>query len=293
MLREAAGGVLDRAALAALNDKFEAIRSVLGSHRREALGEDRLGREYFLLGEQVTRIFVCEPAAPLPTSAPISGEGLAGEGGVAGEDSSDDDEGRPVGAVAGEAAGEATGEAMGEATGGETWEQLAATYPAEPSFAPTPAPALAPARAARWKRPRQRAPPPASARAGSRWLVISSAAELETLTASLGGPVADGEAGGRASLAAERRLAAALRRLAPRLAAATEVPLSPADGVLGAICSRCYVQTEQVILCDGAAAAGDGEFECPEEWCFTCAGVDALPEGDWRCSCCSGAAAGR
>ena len=79
-------------------------------------------------------------------------------------------------------------------------------------------------------------------------------------------------------------LRAALRHLEPRITAAMDQAAgSPSDGLLGAICSKCFKQTEEVILCDGAGGA-----ECNEEWCFACAGVAALPEGDWRCTRCLG-----
>ena len=64
--------------------------------------------------------------------------------------------------------------------------------------------------------------------------------------------------------------------------------LSTSDGVLGAICTSCYVQTEEVLLCDGIEEAG---HVCQAEWCFACAGVDKLPEGDWKCGMCLAASA--
>mmetsp|Transcript_41381 Transcript_41381/g.95593 ORF Transcript_41381/g.95593 Transcript_41381/m.95593 type:complete len:145 (+) Transcript_41381:2422-2856(+) len=63
-------------------------------------------------------------------------------------------------------------------------------------------------------------------------------------------------------------------------------PLSTSDGVLGAICTSCYVQTDEVLLCDGIEEKG---YACPAEWCFSCAGVTSLPEGDWKCSTCQAA----
>ena len=63
-------------------------------------------------------------------------------------------------------------------------------------------------------------------------------------------------------------------------------PLSTSDGVLGAICTSCYVQMDEVLLCDGIEEKG---YACPAEWCFSCAGVTSLPEGDWKCSTCQAA----
>ena len=43
------------------------------------------------------------------------------------------------------------------------------------------------------------------------------------------------------------------------------------------------MQTHEVLLCDGVAEKG---YACPAEWCFGCAGVTELPEGDWKCTGC-------
>ena len=51
----AGGGGGDAEVRRVLARKYAAIRSLLGSYRRSALGVDRDGREYFVLGEQVRR----------------------------------------------------------------------------------------------------------------------------------------------------------------------------------------------------------------------------------------------
>ena len=60
-MNDASGGGGDKEARKAMTRKYATIRGLLGSYRRTPLGVDRDGREYFVLGEQWSRIFVCEP----------------------------------------------------------------------------------------------------------------------------------------------------------------------------------------------------------------------------------------
>lgn len=51
--------------------------------------------------------------------------------------------------------------------------------------------------------------------------------------------------------------------------------------VEGVACSLCGAAPPngQLLLCDGAT--------CEEEWCFSCAGVTRVPDGDWKCRGCA------
>jgi len=262
-----------RAVRAALGKKYETIRMALGSFRRQPVGSDRTGREYFLLGEQWGTLFVCEPEPTDGETFDASDEDGAGndEGADEGENDGDatDDEATEdeTGSGYDNGDGDGSGGGGGDDDGSGDGEKPSLPLSVDGS-------ALTPTKASAKKPPKAKARR-ASARQSSVWRGISAAADLRALIASLSPTPPFG---------AEARLRAALQHFEPRIAAAMDQALgSPSDGLLGAICSKCFKQTEEVILCDGSGGA-----ECNEEWCFACAGVAALPEGDWRCARCRG-----
>jgi len=121
----------------------------------------------------------------------------------------------------------------------------------------------------------------------STWTIVSTPNDLKELVDSLVPAPAYCD---------EARLRSVLLHLEPKLVESMQLGhTSPSEGLLGAICSQCYAQTDEVLLCDGPVApdGGNGKLAeeeaspCPEEWCFKCAGVTEMPEGDWRCATCA------
>jgi hypothetical protein len=273
--------------------RYECLRGALGAYRRTALGSDRNGREYFVLGEQWSALFVCEPPVVDETSADtalaIVQDDTAdlGKGWLSAPDAkaASDEEAAYEGAGEGDVGGDgftdedATEDEDGDATDEEVMDggdALPGGGSARKHFAKM----RAEASCTRAKAVVEGAakPPPrvvkASGLENSTWAVVTSAGELRALLTSLVASPAYCD---------EARLRSALVHLEPKFTAAMALGLaSPSEGLLGAICSQCYAQTEEVLLCDGAAGQA-----CPEEWCFKCAGVAELPEGDWKCAACA------
>ena len=78
--------------------------------------------------------------------------------------------------------------------------------------------------------------------------------------------------------AGDARLRRALTKLRPKFDAGLAAHANSQT------CSLCgtWPLNQQLLLCDGRPGAP----ECTEEWCFACAGVEAIPDGDWRCVGC-------
>ena len=86
------GGLSEKEARRAMTRKYATIRGLLGSYRRTPLGVDRDGREYFVLGEQWSRIFVCAPP-PKDKLALMNGDGDGDDEGAFGDGDGDGAEG--------------------------------------------------------------------------------------------------------------------------------------------------------------------------------------------------------
>ena len=304
--------------------RYECLRSALGFYRRASLGSDCDGREYFVLGEQWSMLFVCEPPLNANSALPeVSSSSSSSDDVVVSEANGDDDVSSPD-----KMEEERDCEGLDEenpadddedATDNEDDEDLgsrtssssmvdghgnsAATAAVDEVsvrklFAKARADSCHKARANKGaadgatttsaggaintKRVPSSRVLKASTFEESTWTVVSAPDDLRKLLTSLVSAPAYCD---------EARLRSVLLHLEPKLVESMELGYtSPSEGLLGAICSQCYAQTDEVLLCDGPVGQEGGnqpESPCPEEWCFKCAGVTEMPEGDWRCATCA------
>ena len=289
----------DRARRLALNKKYECIREAIGTFKRTPIGTDRDGREYYFLGEQWSPIFVCEremmavePDEPdesdepeavnggNPAEAEAAGAAAAATAAavtVAVDADSIDDEVdgatlRPAADDAAMASESATLQAVDSAEM-ENSDKMSATKRSRMELTAARKKLFLGQKSPKKKVKQKPKPVRTGAEDTRSWVAIGTPEDLQALLDSLA--PADEE---------ELRLKSILKGLQPRIVQSMSLSTNPADGILGSFCTSCFAQPENLLLCDGD---GTAEVECTEEWCFVCAKVSKLPEGDWSCSTCA------